>query len=444
MKYYALSQIVDYLTQKIEQIRFISRIENNTILIEFNNKNIIYFDMSKGNSLIYKKENNSRVKKDFNAPFDTILKKRFTNARVEKVNLHNDDKIIRFYVKSKSSYKELSTILQFEFTGKHTNVIILDENEVILEALRHIDEFSSSRVVKVGVKLDEIPKQTFVPKIEKIENIENFLLENYMEKERGVLNSLKKQKINQLTKSLKKIEKIFKTLPKKEELEEESNRCYEIANLVLNNLHEIKPYQKSLKLLNYRGEEIEIDLSECASPSSYSNEMFKKGKKLKQKSIYISIEKDNLQGKEEFLKRMIHNIEKANNIDEIEFLMPKKQKNQTKTKKQEPYETFFFDGYRIMLGSDEKSNIYLLQNSKANDFWFHMQDRNSSHVIVQNTKKTLPIDVIYKAAELCVMFSTDFPGKYLVDFTQRRNVKVQNGANVLYNPYDTIDVHIKA
>lgn len=141
---------------------------------------------------------------------------------------------------------------------------------------------------------------------------------------------------------------------------------------------------------------------------------------------------------------MIHNIEKANNIDEIEFLMPKKQKNQTKTKKQEPYETFFFDGYRIMLGSDEKSNIYLLQNSKANDFWFHMQDRNSSHVIVQNTKKTLPIDVIYKAAELCVMFSTDFPGKYLVDFTQRRNVKVQNGANVLYNPYDTIDVHIKA
>ena len=67
---------------------------------------------------------------------------------------------------------------------------------------------------------------------------------------------------------------------------------------------------------------------------------------------------------------------------------------------------------------------------------------NTIKTVVQNTKKTLPIDVIYKAAELCVKFSTDFSGKYLVDFTQRRNVKVQNGANVLYNPYDTIDVHI--
>jgi predicted ribosome quality control (RQC) complex YloA/Tae2 family protein len=139
---------------------------------------------------------------------------------------------------------------------------------------------------------------------------------------------------------------------------------------------------------------------------------------------------------------MISNINISKSIDEVEFLLPKKQKNQTKTKKQEPCESFFFEGYRILLGTDEKSNIYLLQNSKASDFWFHMQGINSSHVIVQNTKKTLPIDVIYKAAELCVKFSTDFGGKYLVDFTQRRNVKVQNGANVLYNPYDTIDVHI--
>jgi len=139
---------------------------------------------------------------------------------------------------------------------------------------------------------------------------------------------------------------------------------------------------------------------------------------------------------------MILNINNADSIDEIEFLYPKKQKNQTKTKKAEPYETFFFNGYKIMLGSDERSNIYLLKNSKASDFWFHLKDKNSSHVIVQNSKKTLHIDVIYKAAEICAKFSVDFGGNYLVDFTQRRNVKVQSGANVLYNPYDTISVKI--
>lgn len=442
MKYYALKEIIDYLNKECKNIKFIKRVENNTMQIVFNNKNLLYFDMAKGDSLIYKKDEKGSAKKDFNAPFDTILQRRFINSNIKNITMHNDDKIIRFYVNSKSSYKELTTILQLEFTGKHTNIIILDENEIILEALRHIDEFSSSRVVKVGIKLDEIPKQTFVPKIEKIDDIEAFLYENYSKKEELLLNNIKKQKISQIEKNQKKLIKILSSLPKKSELEEESNLLYEKANLLLANLYMIKPYQKSVKLCDYSGNEVEIDLSDCALPSAYANELFKKAKKLKQKSQYISIEKENLDKKLEFLKRMISNINISKSIDEVEFLMPKKQKNQTKTKKQEPYESFFFEGFRILLGTDEKSNIYLLQNSKASDFWFHMQSTNSSHVIVQNSKKTLPIDVIYKAAELCAKFSTDFAGKYLVDFTQRRNVKVQNGANVLYNPYDTIDVHI--
>ena len=61
-----------------------------------------------------------------------------------------------------------------EFTGKHTNIIIF-ENRVILEALRHIDEFSSSRVVKVGIKLEEIPKQSFIPKLMKLKILNNIL-----------------------------------------------------------------------------------------------------------------------------------------------------------------------------------------------------------------------------------------------------------------------------
>lgn len=182
MKYYALKEIISYLNKNCKNIKFIKRVENNIIVIEFNDKNLIYFDMAKGDSLIYKKEEKRSAIKDFNAPFDTILQRRFINANITNTTLHNDDKIIRFYVRSKSSYKELTTILQLEFTGKHTNIIILDEDEFILEALRHIDEFSSSRVVKVGIKLTEIPKQSFIPKIEKIEDIEEFLYKNYRKK----------------------------------------------------------------------------------------------------------------------------------------------------------------------------------------------------------------------------------------------------------------------
>ena len=444
MKYYILKAMSEYLQGCVHTIRLAKRVQNNTILLEFNDRNEIYFDLTKGDSLIYKKEQRLNRSKDYNAPFDTLLQKRFNNSKVDRVELHNDDKIIRFYVRSKSSYKELKTILQLEFTGKYTNIILLDENEIILEALRYIDEYSSVRVIKVGEKLQEIPKQDFVPKIEPIEDIEKLLFELYENKEQKLLQGVKKTKHSQLLKQIKKLDQTINSLPKKEQLESESEVMYEEANLILNHLHEIKPYQTSIEVFDYSGEKREIQLKTEGSPSVYANSLFKKAKRLKQKSINIRIEKENLEQKLEFYQRMSHQVEVAQTIDDIEFLLPKKQKNQTKTKKAEPYESFFFQGYKIMLGVDERSNVYLLQNSRASDFWFHLKDANSAHVIVQTTKKSLPIDVIYKAAEICTMFSTDFPGKYMVDFTQRRNVKVQNRANVLYNPYDSIDVHIKA
>ena len=442
MKYYLLKELVAYIKSNAQKIKYIKRIENNTIIIEFNNKNTFYFDMTKGNSLVYKKKDDAKVKKDFNAPFDVLLQKRFINSTVEDVSLYNEDKIINIKVSSSSSYKRLITLLQLEFTGKHTNIIILDENRVVLEALRHIDEFSSSRIVKVGSKLDEVPKVDIEFKLEPVDNIEEILYKIYNELQQKNLKNYINQKVTNVNKKLKKLQKILKALPQKQSLEQESMLLYEHANLILNNLHNIKPYQKSLVTYNYKAEEVEIALNTKMSASKYSNELFKKAKRVKHKAENIVIERKNLEEKIDFFKRMINSLENSKSIDEIEFLYPKKEKNQTKTKKSQNYESFFFDGYKIMLGTSERENIYLLQNSKASDFWFHLKDRPSSHVIVQNSKKTIPQGVIERAAMICAKFSTDFEGNYEVDYTQRRNVKIQSGANVLYNPYTTIVVKI--
>ncbi|MFY9075264.1 NFACT RNA binding domain-containing protein [Malaciobacter mytili] len=442
MKYFLIKQIVEYLKEKAQNIKFIKRIDNNIIIIEFNNKETLYFDMTKGKSQIYKKNNQDTIKKDFNAPFDILLQKRFVNSKIEEISIYNEDKVINIKVSSSSSYKKLTTILQLEFTGKHTNIIILDENRIILEALRHIDEFSSSRVVKVGIKLEEIPKQNFIFKEDFIENIEKYLYEIYEIKEKQSLENLKKQKISLISKKINKLENLINNLPLKQQLEKESNLTYLYANIILSNIHNIKPYQDILEAYDYEGNSIKILLDKSISASKYANELFKKAKKLKQKLQNIDIEKQSLEEKLEFSKKMIENLQEANSIDEIEFLFPKKQKNQTKTAKQQNYETFFYNGYKILLGRSERENIYLLQNSKASDFWFHLKDRTSCHVIVQNSKKTIPESVIIKAAKLCAKFSVEFGGKYLIDYTQRRNIKIQSGANVLYNPYTTIEINI--
>ncbi len=442
MKYYILKELVKKLNS-YTHVKHIKRVDNNTIQIEFNDRAIYYFDMAKGDASVYKKDTQSSAYKDFNAPFDVLLKKRFIQATIQKVYLYQDDKIINIDVLSKSSYKSLKTTLQLEFTGKHTNIIILDENRIVLDALRHVDSDVSSRIVKVGHYLEDIPKAPFVPKMQEIEDIDKLLYEVYEQKQYQIIEQLKKQKINLLKKDQKKISKILDNLESKELLEEKSQELYEKATLLLANLHTINNYDQEVELIDFQGNIVNIKLEpQKYSVKQYTNILFDKAKKLKQKALNQYQEKQNLDNKLEFTQKMIKVIEELKSIDEIEFYFPKKQKNQKKTKKAQPYQSFFFQGYKIMLGRDERENIYLLQNSKASDFWFHLKDRHSSHVIVVNSKKTLPDDVIQKAATICAKFSVQHSGNYLVDYTQRRNVDIQNRANVLYNPYQTINISV--
>ena len=422
MKYYILKKLTQHLSN-FKNIKYIKRVDNNTLKIEFNNQNIYYFDLSKGNGNIYKKENNDNIKKDFNAPFDVILHKRFTSSNIKSVKLLNDDKIIHIVVQSKSAYKTETSILQMEFTGKNTNVIILDENNMILEALRHIDEWSSVRVVKVGLQLLPLEKPSFIFEEKEIEDIDKFLLDVYNKKESKELENIKKQKFIQLNKQIKKINNILVKLDNIDVLEEHTIKYNDEATFILSDIYNFSGYEKSLKIKN-------------------SNDLFTKAKKTKQKIKNQHIEETNLTQKLEFYNRLITVIQNAETKDEIEFYMPKKDKNQKKTKKANPYKSFFIDGYKIMLGRDERENIFLLENSRASDFWFHLQGEVSSHVIVSNTKKTIPEKLIVEAAKICAKFSSDFGGTFNVDYTQRRNVKIQTRANVLYNPYSTIVVKV--
>jgi len=442
MKYYLLKVFCEYLT-KFTHIKHIKRVENNTLKIEFSRDETFYFDMTRGNSLVYIKENNENIKKDFKSPFDVILQKKFTNSQINKIYLLNDDKILCIEVIAKSSYKKELVTLQFEFTGKNTNAIIVDENRNILEALRHIDEQSSSRVVKVGIKLQDVPKPNFIFQDLACENIIAYLQNNYEQKEIGLLQNIKTQKMNQLQKEKEKLENIILSLEDKEVLKLQADEIYQKANLILANLYQIKPYQKEIELSDFSGEKVKIILdSAFSTPSNYVDFLFKSGKKLKQKIENQYLEFENLSQKVEFLGRLMGVIKNAKSIDEIEFYLPKKDKNIKKTKKMEAFQSFFIDGFKIMLGRDERENIYLLQNSKANDFWFHLQGRTSAHVIVQNTKKELPQYIIEEASKICARFSSDSGGVFVVDYTQRRNVKIQSKANVLYNPYHTTVVKI--
>jgi len=438
MKLSHLKQIIIYL-QKFTKISAIHRVSDTIMKVAFDRDEEVYFEMQRSNSTIFKCPSYPRSKV-YNAPFDVLLSKRFNRSNILSMELLNDDKILRIKTSVASAYKQEISYLQIEFTGKYTNIILLDEEEIVLEALRHVDLFSSFREVRVGQKLLLVPNAPFVAKEYPIEDVERFLYAQYEKEQEQKLSSLKKQKVSQLNKKLKKLQKRSSSLEEEQRLIEDAELFQHQGNLVLSNMHTIQPYKRVFELDDYDGKSVTIELLKAyPSVAMMANSLFARSKKSKQKAKHLHIEKESLTAKIEHILLFIHTVEEAKDVAKIALLFPKRVQSK-KIKVNESIETFFIEGYKVQLGKNEKGNIELLENARAKDVWIHMKDCPSAHVLVTTDKQNVPTNVIESAARLCVDFTTTAKDKYLVDYTPRREVTIQHGANVLYNKYKTIEV----
>ncbi len=440
MKRFILVQIAKYI-DTFHKINSILRVDDTIIKIELDKKQTLFFDMKKGDSYIFKKDSYSQ-QKIYTAPFDIALQKYFNNSKIEKVEILTNNRILQITVNSSSSYKSKRSILQLEFTGKNTNAIILDENSIIIEAMRHISKNTSFREVQVGVKLIELPPREFNETKIEIPNLETFLYEEHKKREIKRLSVLKNQTISSIKKQIAKLQDIQNKIENEDSLNRKIKE-YEInGHLILANLHNITNYQTSIEVTDFEGNKRVLELPKIAkSPSHAAEIFFKQSKKLKQKIKFSYIEKQNLSSKIEFLQNLITLINSAKSIDELNLYTPKKQKKQKKKiLTDNTIESFFIDGYKISLGKNEKGNINLLKSAKMRDIWLHLKDIPSTHVIIRSDKKSVPLSVLEFAAKLCVQFSKVSKGSYLVDYTHRRNVKIKEGANVNYIEYKTLKV----
>lgn len=423
--------------QKFKKIFAIYRVDDNILKIIFDRDDELYFDMQKSNSKIFKADDFLRSK-IYNAPFDVVLQKRLNGANILKVELVNDDKIVRFYLSLKNSYKTIDTILHFEFTGKHTNIILLDEDMIVLEALRHIDLESSFREVRVGSRLLDLPKPTFEAKEYVIEDIQKFLYDQFKSKQFNELESVKRQKISILESKLKTLQNHLEALEDELILQSDAKLYSDYGKLFASYMHTIKAYQKRVELIGFDGKSVVIEFEkELSSPKAMLEYLFTKSKKLKQKSIHIHIQKKSLLEKIEYTKLFINVVRECDLLARLNMLFFREPQNK-KVKTNDSIETFFIDGYKVSLGKNERGNISLLESAKAKDIWLHLKDMPSTHVIIKTDKQSVPDSIIKASARLCVEFSSATKGRYLVDYTQRREVSIQSGANVLYNNYKTI------
>ena len=438
MKLYELQAIA----KRLNDFTFISRarrIEDNTIEIMFDKSESYFFNITRGHSFIYKAPS-QRPLQGYNAPFDTLLHSLLSGSKLLSVDIPNDDRILRFTIAPKSSYKDKIIYFQLEFTGKNTNAILVDDNEVIIEALRHIDADSSFRVIRPGMELLAIPPFERSEERKDIEDIDAYLAQKFTDIQAKKLLEMKKQKLSTVAKKIKKFEQLLTKLPNKEKLETQAKEHNNTGNLILANLYQIKPYDTKLKTYDFEGKEITITLPKDIKINRISDYYFNLSKRAKSKAKNVHIEQENLSSKMSFYENIYYALEQANTPYELELLVPKRAKSLRKKEKLREGELFWIEGYKVLVGRNSNENQKLLEIAKANDLWMHIRDLPSSHVIIRTDKQNLPDSVVQAAAKLCVDFSVKNPGDYEVDYTKRKFVKVQEGSNVLYNKYDTIKV----
>ena len=438
MKLYELKAIA----KDLNNFTFISRarrIEDNTLEIMFDKSKSYFFNMLRGHSIIYK-ATSQRPLKDYNAPFDTLLHALLSGSKLLLVDTVNEDRILRFTIAPKSSYKNKTIYLQLEFTGKNTNAILLDENEVIIEALRHIDADSSFRVVRPGMELLAIPPFELKEESRDIEDINSYLEQNFIDIQNKKLLEIKKQKLSNVLKKVKKFKQLLNKLPNKEKLAQQAKEYSNIGNLILTNLYQIKPYDTKLNVFDFEGKEVSIKLPKNTKVNRMPDYYFNLSKRAKSKAKNIHIELENLNSKMAFYENIYYALEQASTPYEVELLVPKRAKSLRKKEKLREGELFWIEGYKVFVGRNSNENQKLLSIAKSNDLWMHIKGVRSSHVIIRTDKQNLPDSVIHAAAKLCVDFSVRNAGDYEVDYTKRKFVKIQEGSSVLYNKYDTIRI----
>jgi predicted ribosome quality control (RQC) complex YloA/Tae2 family protein len=431
LKAFVLKKIAEKL-KNYKIIKKAFRVDENLILMQFD-KDRYYFDLTKGNSDIYINIYYPLVKK-FKAPFDIVLEKKFTKARL--IDAVAKERILTIIAENNNNFKKEIVKIRFEFTGRYTNAIILDEEDKIIESLRHISENQSSRIIKPGIKLEELPPREIKEKEFEIDDLEKYTKELFQKKYEKKLNETKKVIINRLNKKIKEIENRLSKIPSEEELLKKSELYKKYADVAMANLYQIKPFMKEFKTYDFEGNEIIIPVPELKNINEIGNYYYNLSKKAKRKAKNIHIEKEFLTSQLEFLQNYKKLVEKSQDLASLKsYTPPKKEK-----KEDENIAKFFFDDYQILVGKNEKGNIKLLKSANANDIWMHIKNYPGAHVIIKNNKLSVPENILKEAAKLAVAFSNKDEG--VVDYTKRKFVKTKEKANVEYGKYSSLKVKL--
>lgn len=169
------------------------------------------------------------------------------------------------------------------------------------------------------------------------------------------------------------------------------------GELILANLHRLKPGQTQLAAENYYTDPVEtvpVPLDGALSPQENAKRYFKQYRKGKTAREYATAQLDGVNGEIDYLTGVLENIDSCDTLSELEeiseeLIAQKYKKPEKKRVKQQfvnaskPLALTASDGTPIYVGKNNKQNEWLtLRFAGPEDYFFHAKNMPGSHVIL--------------------------------------------------------------
>lgn len=209
-----------------------------------------------------------------------------------------------------------------------------------------------------------------------------------------------------------------------------------------------KKYPKEKKIVL---DEIEIPLDLGKSYADNAEACFKKSKKFNRAVGELAGRLAELEKKMEGYAKVDAKLEAAETDEQLEALtaafekeglaVPEKPLGGAEKKGVEEAKPFLevrsSDGFTILCGRNQEENRQVtFRESKGSDIWLHLKGAPGAHVVIKAQKnKTVPLNTLLEASQLCLYYSKVRKGKRAeVDYTPRKNVRAIKGtlAEVTY------------
>jgi len=405
-------------------------------------------------------------------PFAQLLKKELSNTKVESIEKHSDDRIVRFSFAGRDDFGEnIRRTVVAQLTGRVANLFLLDEGNKIIGLLR-APLRSGQRVGDIY----EIPARGTSPIAGSPTGqpawggaVREGLSESSDSPVQQLFHTAKFPSLSaaadayytsltvkkafdartstaraQLRKEISRNQTLLKNLRKDLASHANSEQQKQIGDLLLANLTTAERHGSIVKLVDYFADDaptIEVEIDEHSSLQEEAARRFNSYSRSKRavpriKSRIATVEtalKD-LQVKQSLLDKIIAES------DEVAFenfvgkgkaqrLPAAKRKVEAKIPGVRRY--LSSDGYEILVGRTSRDNDRLtFKVARPNDLWLHAGDYPGSHVVVRNaTRKKMPQRTIIEAAQLAAYFSRARKDtKVAIHYTQRKFLSKPKGA----------------